>query len=107
MSDLPFLGFICLSVSALCSIPSLVQLSSRHRGTGIQTPYGYEGLYQDEGSVSADGGRKLGGGKFPRFLTLISSLAGLLLSVALVIDIALRDRHGRSLEPGLICGTWV
>lgn len=106
MPDLLLLGPICLVVSALCSVPALVQISKRSIGKRSQNPYSDEGLYQDEDGVE-DGVRRIGAGKLQQFLILVCSIAGLFLSVVIFINFALQDGNGNPLEPGLICGNWV
>ena len=107
MPDLSFLPFICLVLPALCSIPALVQIARRSLGTRSRKYYSHDGLYQDEDGVSEHGARRTGAGKLLQVLILACSIAGLFLSVAVFIDSALQEGHGKSLEPGFICGVWV
>lgn len=107
MAKLPFLGFVCLIVSALCSIPALIQLSRQSLGTRNPNVYSNEVLYQDEDGVSKDQARKIGATKLRQILIVVCSIAGLLLSGAVSIGIARREGHGTIRESSFICGTWV
>ena len=107
MAQLPVLSFICLIVSALCSIPALIQLSRQSLGTRNPNVYNNEVLYQDEDGVSKDQARKVGTAKLRQVLIVVCSIAGLLLSGAVSIEIARREGHGKFRESSFICGTWV
>ena len=107
MTNLPFLSFICLIVSALCSIPALIQLSRQFLGTRNPNIYSNEVLYQDDDGVSKDQAWKTGAAKLRQVLIVVCSITGLLLSGAVFIEIARRDEHGHSRESSFICGIWV
>ena len=107
MANQPFLSFICLIVSALCSIPALIQLSRQSLGTRNPNVYSNELLYQDEDGVSKDQARKRGAAKLRQVLIVVCSIAGLLLSGAVFIEIAHREGHGNFRESSFICGIWV
>lgn len=106
MANLPFLSFICLIVSALCSIPALIQLSRQSLDTRAPKIYSNKVLYQDEDGVSKDQARKTAA-NLRQVLMVVCSITGLLLSGAVFIEIARRDGHGSSKESSFICGIWV
>ena len=107
MAKLPFLSFICPIVSALCSIPALIQLSRQSLGTGNPSIFNHEVLYQDEDGISKHQARKPGAAKLRQVLILVCSIVGLLLSGAVSIEIARQDRRGNFRESSFICGIWV
>ena len=107
MADIPFLSFICLIVSALCSIPALIQLLRQSLGTRDPNIYIYKVAYQDEDGVSKDQTRKPRAVKLRQVLIVVCSIAGLLLSGAVSIEIVRREGHGNSRESNFICGIWV
>lgn len=107
MANTHFLSFICLIVSALCSIPALIHLSRQSLGTRNPNIYSNGAVYQDEDGVSKDQARKTGAGKLRQVLIVVCSITGLLLSGAVLIEIARRDGHDNAREPSFICGIWV
>ena len=107
MANLSFLSLICLIVSALCSIPALIQLSRQSLGTRNPDNYSNGVLYQDEDGVSKDQARKTGAANLRQVLIVVCSIAGFLLSGTEIIEIARRDGHGVSQESSFVCGIWV
>ena len=67
----------------------------------------YEVLYEDEDGVSEDQARKSGAAKLRQVLIVVCSIAGLLFSGAVFVEITRRDGHGNSQESSFICGIWV
>ena len=107
MANLSFLSFICLIVSALCSIPALIQLSRQSLGTRNPDNYSNEVLYQDEDGVSKVKARRTGAANLRQVFVVVCSIAGFLLTGTEIIENARRDGHGVSQESSFTCGIWV